>query len=216
MESFNLHSVDQDFGHCISHTYEKSGEGGCVQSWLDHIMISRHYTSMITDVSCIHLADNFSDHLPLVFQLTLSQTISHSSVPSKSQGQSSTINWSTISEQNVEVYRHLVTSSLPHVPQDLIDCSDPNCTIHRGLIDSICSRFLACLDSCARSSFVMRADTGKAKSIPGWSDQVLSYQKSARFWNKLWVDAGCPSTGVLFEVRKIMKAKYKINMLLEK
>ena len=107
MESFNLHSVDQDFGHCISHTYEKSGEGGCVQSWLDHnIMISRHYTSMITDISCIHLADNFSDHLPLVFQLTLSQTISHSSVPSKSQGQSSTINWSTISEQNVEVYHH--------------------------------------------------------------------------------------------------------------
>ncbi len=45
--------------------------------------------------------------------------------------------------------------------------------------------------------------------MPGWNDHVRLFRDSAILWNKIWVEADCPLTGVLFDLRKKSKAAYK-------
>ena len=35
-----------------------------------------------------------------------------------------------------------------------------------------------------------------AKVIPGWNHFASSLRKSSQFWNKIWVEAGCPRNGI--------------------
>ena len=45
--------------------------------------------------------------------------------------------------------------------------------------------------------------------MPGWNDHVREVRESAMVWNKIWVEAGCPEAGVVFDLRKQTKKAYK-------
>jgi len=45
--------------------------------------------------------------------------------------------------------------------------------------------------------------------MPGWNEHVRRYKESACLWNAIWVDSGCPRSGILFELRKQTKKAYK-------
>ena len=63
MQEFYLYATDLDYKHQIVHTYER--DDGLVRSWPDHIMTLQQHTKLIDNITCIHSASNFSDHLPL-------------------------------------------------------------------------------------------------------------------------------------------------------
>ena len=47
------------------------------------------------------------------------------------------------------------------------------------------------------------------KFLAGWNDEVKSLKQSSIFWNGIWQEAGCPSVGVLCQLRKHTKSRYK-------
>ena len=49
----------------------------------------------------------------------------------------------------------------------------------------------------------------RAKVMPGWNDSVRLLRSKALFWNRLWSDNGCPSSGVLSQIRRKAKSRYK-------
>ena len=44
------------------------------------------------------------------------------------------------------------------------------------------------------------------RTLPGWNDGPKILKTQANFWHRVWMEAGCPSSGVLSNIRK---ARYK-------
>ena len=67
MLSHNLVSVDcifpMDYSYCR--------DDNSAHSWPDHILTFSHYANVIANVSTLNSVDNFSDHLPLSFEINL-------------------------------------------------------------------------------------------------------------------------------------------------
>ena len=45
--------------------------------------------------------------------------------------------------------------------------------------------------------------------LAGWSEEVKPIREKSLLWSKIWHEAVCPSTGVLFQLKKHAKARYK-------
>ena len=58
---------DLPFHGSIGHTYER--DDGLSRSWIDHVMCSRSFSTLVTDVFARHSGSNLSDHSPLHFLL---------------------------------------------------------------------------------------------------------------------------------------------------
>ena len=95
LDDLNLCSADLSFSHSIDFTYER--DDGLVRSWPDHVLTLVHHSDRIHDVSCIHSANNFSDHSPLSFcsKIAPIAPVSRGSLPS-SQCSRDVICWSEI------------------------------------------------------------------------------------------------------------------------
>ena len=93
---------------------------------------------------------NLSDHSPLMF--TLCATVepfttpaSPSSCPSKS---AFGINWSKVSSTDIDQYCVMVSKHLPSFPQDILNCSIHDCSVHHEFLDSYTHSLISVLDSC--------------------------------------------------------------------
>ena len=49
-------------------------------------------------------------------------------------------------------------------------------------------------------------------SLSGWNNASLSLKQSARLWHKVWTECGCPTTGVLFQIKKNSKRRFKYEV----
>ena len=47
------------------------------------------------------------------------------------------------------------------------------------------------------------------KRVAGWKDEIPPSKERSLFWNRLWYESGCPQAGVLFQLRKHAKTRYK-------
>ena len=45
--------------------------------------------------------------------------------------------------------------------------------------------------------------------LAGWSEKAKLIRENSVLWSKIWHEAVCPSTGVLFQLKKHAKARYK-------
>lgn len=51
------------------------------------------------------------------------------------------------------------------------------------------------------------------KRLVGWKDSAACLvEKRAAFWFKIWEEAGCPKSGVLFQIKKTTKSRYKYGV----
>ena len=49
--------------------------------------------------------------------------------------------------------------------------------------------------------------------LSGWTRSAHTLKQSAQFWHKVWSDCGCPSSGVLFQIKKNSKRRFKYEVL---
>ena len=56
---------------------------------------------------------------------------------------------------------------------------------------------------------VSHAYSGGKRSVAGWNDGTQTLKADANFWYRVWSEAGCPCTGVLFEIKKKAKHRFK-------
>ena len=140
--TFSHASINIDF------TYER--DDGLVRSWPDHVLTNSHCVSNISSVTCLHSPDNFSDHVPLCFKLSVSVTHleCRDSLGLKDSNHSDSVDWLRIDPISIERYQNHIQSCLPVLSDELLKCPHPNCKSHQSTIDSICEKFFLVLVPC--------------------------------------------------------------------
>lgn len=206
-----LFAADLAFHHSITFTYQR--DDGVSRSWIDHILCSLPCSSLLSDISVDHSSCNLSDHSPLFFFLHLKvQPIPYISPPSFPQcppNNSTKILWANITSRDIERYQDLLSSQLPAFPLDVLYCTNPDCVSHRSTLDAFAEKFLTSLVSCSSQCLPCSSPTSSKPCLPGWNGGTRVLKKDSCFWNRVWVEAGCPSSGVLFQIKRNAKSRFK-------
>ena len=109
----------------------------------------------------------------------------------------------------VENFCALLSQHLPTLPTEVANCYDPNCLSHLPALDDYAEQLVSTLISC---SFPC-VSSSKAKSLPGWTDGAGDLKRASCFWHKVWVEAGCPTAGVLSQKTQC-RFKYAVRHLI--
>ena len=99
---------------------------------------------------------------------------------------------------------------------DCLDCQDVKCASarHSDARDGYVLDVLGALIESSHATIPMVGGgqgRGKPDSgcVPGWREQVAPYRKTAVFWHSVWLSAGRPSTGQLFEIMKRTRNQFQ-------
>ena len=209
----HLNLVRADTSSNIRFTYKRDDYSA--SSWPDHILTLRNNTSHIVGVACLDNVDNFSDHLPLVFNLVLQVplamlTSSRDAGSHFCPNTADRIDWHMVTSHQIHNFCCYLDTNLPSIPDDLVSCCNPHCNSHYQLLDSLCSQLLECL--LTASSICLPKVKKRRHLLAGWNASARSLKQSAAFWHKLWCDSGCPTSGVLFQIKKHSKKRFKYEV----
>ena len=81
----------------------------------------------------------------------------------------------------------------------------------KHLKEEFCQRFVECIQDCAQSSLPTYCKSGTV--VPGWnSGRARALKEKANFWYRVWLQAGCPAAGVLHQLKKCSKSRYKYEV----
>ena len=205
----NLVCVDQLPLSSIKFTYLCEASGA--SSWIDHFVCDADLASVISSVSALQYGSNLSDHLPI--SATLNLICSPSTMP-ESASHSSTChhtNWDLVTEEHIEVFRTLLASTLPELPDEVVSCADPFCESHLGAITDFQQSFLDCIRAASIEALPSISPV-HSRRLPGWNDGARGLKCEANFWHKIWLEAGSPAAGVLAELKKKAKSRYKYEV----
>ena len=102
-----------------------------------------------------------------------------------------------------------VQTTLPTLSDDLLDCSNSNCKHHHLVIDTAVKSYYHVYIMYIIGQLCLLQLSKCAMVMPGWNDSARLLRSKALFWNHIWSDNDCPSSGVLFQIRKKAKSRYK-------
>ena len=187
-----------------THTY--ISESWQTYSWLDHVVSSMDFHNSVSEMAvCYDITD--VDHVPV----RMCVNVAHIPRLSASVNDTSTkLNWSTLSEQALREYRRLTDVFLRQIVIDeKLLCADANCSDsdHKNLIDKLYGDIVKCL---VDSSEVITAKKKNSHyNKPGWSNYVSDLYNSSKYVHQLWVNAGKPRQGDIFNLYKSSRARCK-------
>ena len=120
----------------------------------DLCFVQEHWL-LNSQLDCLTLSPQFCstgvsgmDDVLLPISATLNLICSPSTMP-ESASHSSTChhtNWDLVTEEHIEVFRTLLASTLPELPDEVVSCADPFCESHLGAITDFRAVFL---ESCS-------------------------------------------------------------------
>ena len=214
MDDLNLISVDCNTGIC--YTYFRDDH--LAKSCPDHILTYSKHARLINTVSPLDCSENFSDHLPLSFYLSLSLPPSLPLATSTTSACSAEcaldnahrVSWSKVTPILADNFRSFVVSNIPSFPDELFACCDPMCTQHFYQLDSLCAVLHDCLQ--LASDHYLPHVSNKSKSFPSWNDSASNLKHSTKLWHCIWSDCGCLQSGVVFQLKKKAKSRYKYEV----
>ena len=206
LSDLDMSFADLDYRDDVSFTY--IGHDGN-KSWLDHVAVTNHFRFSISSVHTIKDGRNLSDHNPLAFFIDLS-SVSVTSPPSGNNGP--LINWRLATPESICDYQGTVQQLLERLSINLTDevvlCCNPTCSVHQNQLEDVCANLVSGLRDAARTT-IPSSRSGRRRRIAGWSQLVKPELDSCRWWYNLWLDAGSPSAGVLFQLKKRAHRRYK-------
>ena len=113
------------------------------------------------------------------------------------------IDWSKVTSTDADRFCDMVSKHLPSFPQEILNCSIHDCTAHHEAIDLYTQSFVSVLESCSLLCFPsFTSSPASLPKLPGWNDGTGKLQKMSVFWHRVWVEAGYPSAGVLFKIKR--------------
>ena len=71
---------------------------------------------------------------------------------------------------------------------------------------------LEAVESVSRNTLPVRGGSLNSRQIKctaGWTEYVQPYQEESKFWHSLWMSAGKPNVGALYECMKQARHQYK-------
>lgn len=187
-----------------SYTYVSAAWG--TESWLDHVVSSADFHSIINDMS-VHYDVTDEDHIP--FSLSLS--VDNIPIISAQRNDCSPkVHFDTLSDRDRERYRDTTEELLSNLCMtESLNCKDLNCceSSHVSQTKNLYDELVSCLISAGEQVCSARKQTNFNK--PGWSDYVSDLYKASKDTLRLWREAGKPRQGHIYELHRQTKARCK-------
>ena len=123
------------------------------------------------------------------------------------------VNWSKASEEAKLHYRDTLNTKLRSVEvPDCVQCEDLHCTLHTEQLEEYTMNIMETVEMSARECLPTTGGSstqGKSDIIPGWSEYVKPYSEDSNFWYAIWLSAGKPNQGHLYDAMMKSKCQYK-------
>ena len=104
----------------------------------------------------------------------------------------------------------MLSHSLLPLPASVSNRVSSCCVNHRGDLDTWAQNLTSSLLDCAFKCFPIHCHS-YTKKLVGWKEYAASSKDCAHFWYKVWVEAGCAVSGVLFQIKS--RYKYEVRRL---
>ena len=188
----------------VSYTYNDP-HNNCF-SCIDHFCISNNLCQSVESAFVCNEPLNPSYHLPVI--LTLSCHTERLELDEVTNDQYVPIAWHKVNNEEIAEYHVKQRQFIGDMQfYDVSDCDDVtcNCQDHRDQLDMWCRDLIKC---CLKSDSVLPRVRAKKARRPNWSIDVKPFREDCVFWHNLWVEAGCPRNGMLYDVKKYTKRQY--------
>lgn len=175
------------------------------RSLIDHVFVSKSIKVNMVHLSILDEGDNTSDHLPItcVVRCCLSSVMGFENVSVRS----SVYRW----DKGDLVSYNILTGELLGKISHSCDCvrNGVNCSItdHHLEIDIYISEIIHCLNVAAER-FVPKCKSSFFKHF--WSDSLNELKNDSINAHEMWKLSGKPSSGPVFDIKKLAKWKYKL------
>jgi exonuclease III len=188
--------LDPDTFTYTSHAHNTVG-------WLDHILTTNTGHLHIKE---IEVKNSFisSDHLPVSMELDftcLRQKVNNT------PARPTTINWRTVSDEDISKYRETTASNLAGIADELAANREA------GIHDSIDRAYKALVDGLTSAGNALVTDRSRQASsrrpIPGWNDYVRDAHEEARDAFLLWQANAKPRHGPICDLMRSTRARFK-------
>ena len=194
-----------DFTHI--HTDDKS------VSTIDHFIVNQRLLPLVSNCGPIHLGDNPSRHSPIMVRLNLGDLPmmkkSDDSRPLRPA-------WYKATKLQQENYCNTLKLKLQSlaVPR-CIECQDLKCkeNSHSESRDGFVLDLMGAVIESSHAAIPMvggrqGAVRSDSRCVPGWKEEVAPSREASLFWHSVWLSAGRPNTGQLWEIMKRTRNKY--------
>ena len=184
------------------------------RSILDYIFVSSSLLDHINHVSIGDFHNNFSDHLPVEIDITvsLSNKINNDS---STTGQPGSVLWSKLSRDVLDNF-----SSTMEIALDLIDvppgvlhgnllCNDDS---HKYDIELYCTQIV---DAVHMADSILPKNVHRSLK-PYWSPELSNLKRQSFSHHKAWLEGGKPSSGLLHSNYISSRANYRRVLRQEK
>ena len=197
-----------DFTHL--HTDFKSS------SVLDHFLVNQRLLENIVDAGPVHLGDNLSRHSPIMMKLRLPAIPVRPPQPPASRPRRPA--WYKATVEQKAQYTSILDSRLQEldVPVQSLECRDIHCeceahTRERDefVLDILCT-MIETSYTCIPLSGSNRSKQSNYQPLPGWKEHIAPLKTDSLFWHSVWISAGRPATGSLYQVMTNARNKYHL------
>ena len=209
MGDFNLSAVDLSLARHVLYICQRDDDSS-ITSWIDHVLCNSLFTDCVSEVKRLNFGFNLSDHIPVA--LICNRVFNNFCTTSEVHSRRSTpvCAWSRANPSALEAYRTAVSSSLTVLSPNVLSCCDMNCTRNRSSLDHFCHQLT---DSLVKSTqLTVPLFRSSTHHTAGWNDKAHVLKRDANFWYKVWLEAGCPSFGVLFQIKKNSNNRFKYEV----
>ena len=118
------------------------------------------------------------------------------------------VNWFKATEMNIDHYQRTIIKKLLTFDCPIPECLSLNCSHHQNVLDWYAQHLLSVLLSSAYACIPLSSKSSHHKLV-GWSKRCSDLKMTSIFWYKVLCEAGCPPSGVLCQIRKKAKSRYK-------
>lgn len=114
--------------------------------------------------------------------------------------------------EHLNSYRSVLDRKLKTIvfPHCTLVCANKQCKDTR-YIENIQLYYDAIVNCCYTAGVECIPSVNKSRGrerMPGWSEHVKGYKRSAMFWHGLWKCNGSPQQGWLADIRRLTRKKY--------
>ena len=178
-------------------------------SCIDRFMVSQSLAKTIQQCIVHHSSENMSNHQPVI--LNISTSIGKVNVKNHKRNMSDRIAWHKVhaSPDLTLQYKTSLNNLLSQVTlPDVSTCKDLRCSSvsHKHQLNEWC---IVIVRSCMEAAKDLPSLSHRQeKCTPGWTEHVKSFQDDNRWWHRLWVQAGRPKDGAVYNYMKQARNQY--------
>ena len=190
-------------------SFTHANEGSCTESWIDHIVCTNGFHSLIQDVG-IDLSIASSDHFPISMDIQISSS-NRSDHFEESKCERWVVDWTSLDNANISGFAGAVEEKLANVfvPYDAIHCGVDDCHLHKDAINDYYEEIISCIRSASRSTVAKRLNDRNKRVIPGWTEYVEERHVLLGDIYSLWALVGKPRQGYIYSQLCIAKSRFK-------